>query len=334
MLVTNQKEIVKSAKICYESYPTVVNALKESGISYQNTKTDYANMDNKFSGSQMGIGWSSNLAQLAMTYYWTEKAKENPDEDLMKELYDNFTILAVLAQLVIDSCKRSYEIDGEDEIKRISQLPCMSLTKQIEDEEGKIKTIKCDFPEFMRYTREIPYTKDGKELPYETVSRNKKRLRSRINYDLQCPMNWLEEWLDKIQNISSANSVPTRSFFIKMSGYGDHKQMSKIRQLIEAYDSYIKQYAVSHSKDDDMFSTATDISNEILDRLSKIKIGNVVTINRLIETSLGLEVNNNRSLFYKDSQKYTRKMLNMLYKMDKNKFLNNFICTNCTKIAE
>lgn len=334
MLVTNQKEIVKSAKICYENYPTVVNALRESGISYNNTKSDYADMDNKFSGTQMGIGWSSNLAQLAMTYYWTELAKENPDENLLKELYDNFTILAVVAQLVIDSCKRTFEIDGEDEIKRISQLPCMSLTKQIEDENGKIKTIKCDFPEFMKYTREIPYTKDGKELPFETVSKNKKKLHNRINYDLQCPMNWLEEWLDKIQNISSINSLPTRNFFVKMSGYGDHKQMSKIRQLIEAYDGYVKQYAVSPNKDDDMFSTAVDISNEILDRLSKIKIGNVVTINRLIETSLGLEVNNNKSLFYKDSQKYTRKMLNMLYKMDKNKFLNNFICGNCTKIAE
>ena len=110
--------------------------------------------------------------------------------------------------------------------------------------------------------------------------------------------------------------------------------MSKIRQLIETYDSCVKQYAVSPGKDDDMFSSAIDISNEILDKLSKIKIGNAVTINRLIETSLGLEVNNNRSLFYKDGQKYTRKMLNMLYKMDKNKFLNNFICANCTNFAE
>lgn len=334
MLVTNQKEIVKASKICYENYPTVVNALKESGISYNNTKSDYANMDNKFSGTQMGIGWSSNLAQLAMTYYWTELAKESPDENLLKELYNNFTILAVVAQLVIDSCKRTFEIDGEEEIKRISQLPCMSLTKTIEDDNGKLKTIKCDFPEFMKYTREIPYTKDGKELPYETISRNKKKLFNRINPELQCPMNWLEEWLDKIQNISSINSLPTQNFFIKMSGYGDHKQMSKIRKLIEVYDSYVKQCAILHNKDDDMFSTTIDISNEILDRLSKMKIGNMVTINRLIETSLGLEVNNNRSLFYKDSQKYTRKMLNMLYKMDKNKFLNNFICENCTKFAE
>ena len=54
-------------------------------------------MDNKFSGTQMGIGWSSNLAQLAMTYYWTELAKESPNEFLLKEYYDNFVILSVLA---------------------------------------------------------------------------------------------------------------------------------------------------------------------------------------------------------------------------------------------
>jgi hypothetical protein len=333
-LVTNHPTIVRCAKRCYAEYPTIVNSLNESGVSYGNSKTDYSNMDNKFSGSQMGIGWSSNLAQLAMTYYWTELAEENPDETRLKELYDNFVILSVLAQVIIDGCKRVYEIDGEDEIKRISQLPCMSLTKQIEDENGKEKNVKCDFPEFMKYTKEIPYTKDGKELPFETVNKNKKKLRSRINYDLKCPMNWLEEWLDKIQNISSVNSLPTRNFFIKMSGYGDRRQMSKIRQLIEVYDGYVKQCVVSPNKDDDMFSSAVNISNEILEKLSKIKIGNVVTINRLIETSLGLEVNNNRSLFYKDSQKYTRKMLNMLYKMDKNKFLNNFICENCTKIAQ
>ena len=327
MLVTNQKEIVKSAKICYESYPTVVNALKESGISYQNTKTDYANMDNKFSGSQMGIGWSSNLAQLAMTYYWTEKAKENPDEDLMKELYDNFTILAVLAQLVIDSCKRSYEIDGEDEIKRISQLPCMSLTKQIEDESGKIKNIKCDFPEFMKYTREIPYTKDGKELPYETVSKNKKKLRNRINYDLQCPMNWLEEWLDKIQNISNTNAIPTRNFFIKMQGRPNDKQMSAIMSLVKEYDDCVKSSNVNLPKTDDEYVfTIIEKANAILEKLQAINVRNVLTINRLIEVALGLssEIGVSHRRKYNPA-KYTRKLLNLLYKTNKDRFLANFI---------
>ena len=96
-LVTNHPTIVKCAKKCYQDYPTIVNSLQESGMTYGNSKSDYSNMDNKFSGSQMGIGWSSNLAQLAMTYYWTELAKENSDESLLKEYYDNFVILSVLA---------------------------------------------------------------------------------------------------------------------------------------------------------------------------------------------------------------------------------------------
>ena len=325
MLVTNQKEIVNASKICYDNYPTVVNALKESGVSYQNTKTAYADMDNKFSGTQMGIGWSSNLAQLAMTYYWTELAKENPDEDLLKEYYDNFTILAVLAQLVIDSCKRSFEIDGEEEIKRISKLPCMSLTKTIEGDNGKIKTIKCDFPEFMRYTREIPHTKDGKELPLEVVSKNKSKLRRRINPDLQCPMNWLEEWLDKIQNISSTNTLPTKDFFIKMQGKANDRQMSKVQRLAEYWDGYIKNYAVSKN-DNNAFFCMVDVSREVVDEISKIKIGNIVTINRLIELALGLssEVGASHKRLY-DPSKYTRRVLNLLYKSNKDKFLANFI---------
>lgn len=325
MLVTNQKEIVKASRICYENYPTVVNALRESGVSYQNTKTAYANMDNKFSGTQMGIGWSSNLAQLAMTYYWTELAKESPDESLLKEYYDNFTILAVLAQLVIDSCKRSFEIDGEEEIKRISKLPCMSLTKTIEVDDGKFKTIKCDFPEFMRYTREIPHTKDGKELPSEVVSKNKSKLRRRINPDLQCPMNWLEEWLDKIQNISSTNTIPTKEFFVKMHGKANGRQMSKVQRLAEYWDGYIKNYAMAKN-DNNAFFCMVDVSREVVDEISKIKIGNIVTINRLIELALGLsnEVGASHKRLY-DPSKYTRKVLNLLYKSNKEKFLTNFI---------
>ena len=117
-------------------------------------------------------------------------------------------------------------------------------------------------------------------------------------------------------------------FFIKMDGYGNNRQMSKIRELVEIYDGYTKKFAICNSNDDDSVYKIIDISNEILDKLSKIKIGNIVTINRLIETAFGIETNNNKSLYYKESQKYTRKMLNLLYKMDKNKFLNNFICAN------
>ena len=82
--MSNHPTLVKAAKICYDEYPTIVNALAESGLTYDNEPSEYAKMDNQLAKSQLGIGWSSNLAQLAMSYYWSEKAKENPDPDLLK----------------------------------------------------------------------------------------------------------------------------------------------------------------------------------------------------------------------------------------------------------
>lgn len=327
MLFTNHPTIVKCAKKCYAEYPTIVNALKESGVTYHNTKTDYAHMDNKFSGSKMGIGWSSNLAQLAMTYYWTEKSKENPDKEKLRELYDNFIILSVLAQIIIDGCKREYEIVGEDEIKRISKLPCMTLVKESGEftKNGKSKLIKCDFPEFMKYTKEIKHTKNGKELPFDQVTEKKTKLRSRINYELQCPMNWLEGWLNKIQGISTSNTTPTSDFFVKMEGKPNNRQMSKIRSLVEKYDLFVKSIYVTESEEDTIADKIVAESDSLLEELKKIKIGNLVTINRLIETSLGLEtgVGASKKLLGINTR-YTRKMLNCLYRMDKDKFLNNF----------
>lgn len=320
MLVTNHPTIVECAKKCYAQYPTIVNALKESGITYTNSKKSYADMDNRFSNTRMGIGWSSNLAQLAMTYYWTELAKDNPDKVLLKKYYDIFVILSVVAQVQIDSSKREYEISGDEEIKRISKLPCMTLTQESDDG----KTMRCDFPMFMKYTREIKLTKNGKDLSFEEINKSKNKLNRRINYDLECPMNWLQDWLNKIQNASCTDTVPTKDFFVKMSGKANDRQMSKIRRLVEVYDECIKYYAVSCDNSDAYFKMAK-IANEVLECISKIKIGNIVTINRLIEVALGVESANNRAPHYKAMRKRTRATLNFLYKMDKDKFLLNFI---------
>lgn len=331
MLVTNHPTITHYAKKCYQDFPTIVNDLKESGIVYQNTKRDYAFMDNKFSKSRMGIGYSSNLAQLAMTYYWTELQKEVPNEQRLKELYDNFIILSVLAQIIIDGCKREFEIDGNKEIDRISKMNCMSIkVPSGRTKNGIIKYRKCDFPEFMKYTKEIKYTKDGKELPQDKVDESKNKLKNRINHDLTCPMNWLEDYLSQIQHNTTSDTIPTSDFFIKMKGKGNDRQMAKIISVIENYDKYVKQLKI-HSLDDDEYGLKIcSKSQEVLEELSKIKIGNIITINRLIEIALGLDAKEGASRRRKyRPEKYTRKILNLLYRMDKDKFLRNFRTELC-----
>lgn len=305
--VSNQPTLVKCAKSAYEQYPTIVNRLKESGIAYKNTPNEYAHMDNKFSLSKRGIGEASNLAQMALTYYWTEQNKE---------LYDNFIILAVLAQVVIDGCKREYEVDALAEIERIKNMDCM-----------KLLTDNGDLPLFMKYTKEIPTTKNGKELPYDEIESKRDKVKLRINSDLVCPMNWLQECLDKIQGSSRDNAIPTLDFFIKMNGKANDRQITKIQKLVNSYNSFIM---ANHNRLDEMsfwieFDEKTDIFTK---EIKKIKIGNEITINRLIEIALSVEKENCNAKCqkkYSDASKYSRRMLNTLYQQNPNKFLSNFI---------
>lgn len=318
--------MVKCAAYCYENYPTIVNDLKESGVVYKSNKSEYARMDNTFSKSRIGIGYSSNLAQLAMTYYWSELQSANPDPKRLDELSDNFVILSVLAQVIIDSCKRLYEIDGVKEIDRISKLPCMLMKKEVIDKNGNKRMKKCDFPEFMKYTREIAVTKDGKELPQEDIEESKNKLKGRINKDLVCPMNWLQEWLDKIQGASTKVTTPTENFFIKMKGKPNNYQISNIMTLIADYDSYIKNLQLSCSDTEIYYDLIANKFHELLNEISKMRIRNVITINRLIEISIGISSNKGLTEQRKNNpSKYVKKTLNILYKYDKNKFLNNFI---------
>ena len=73
---------------------------------------DFAKLDNRLAASQLSIGESSNLAQLAQTYDCTfgdQKYK------------DYVCILSVLAQIAIDSAKRLFDVDVSDEIRRIKK---------------------------------------------------------------------------------------------------------------------------------------------------------------------------------------------------------------------
>lgn len=310
-LVTNNSTFVKYAKICYEEYPTIVNKLEESGLTYKNTPLEYSRMDNKFSLSKRGIGESSNLAQLALTYYWT---KSN------KELYENFIILSVLAQVVIDGCKREYEVDALSEIERIKNMSCMQRYEYVKGEK-----IKKDLPVFMKYTKDIPTMKNGNSLPYDEIKSTKAKIEKRIDHSLKCPMNYLQECLNNIQGASRKSSVDTSEFFIKHKGHASIRQMTKIRSLVENYDNFVKVNNYKFSDDDfvDKFKEKTDV---FMSEINKIKIGNIVTINRLIETALSLDLDNNNPRHIRSlGNKYSRRMLNTLYKTNKDKFLINFV---------
>ncbi len=188
---TNQPEIVQHAKMCYSEYPTIVNSIPKEKPTYGNTMETYALIDNSLAKSQSDIGISSNLAQVAQTYAYNFSDKK---------FSDYVCILSVLAQCAIDNCKRRFDVDVTNEIKRIK-------------EDMDIKTHK--YPKFWQFI------KKGVSL------RN-------INNDLQCPMNYLCD-IDIHKKRSSRKSLPMDHFFIKYPLDISRKTSKKVENLIQTY---------------------------------------------------------------------------------------------------
>ena len=309
--VTNQPQMVEAARIAYRDYPTVVNEIPESSITYDNTMAEYARMDTKMQNAQKAIGGSSDSAQLSQTYYWTKIARGEIDDEC-RQLYENTIILAVLAQVAIDGTKRVFAVDANDDIKRIRRQPCMNRDK--------------DFPKFMKWTRDVKVTKNGKERPSSEIKKEKTRIRRRIDEDLICPMNWLNEALDKVQGMPKSQAVETSEFLAeKPEGKPYAGQMSRIRKIVEEYDAYCKYFSPIVSEDDESgLSPLLEKTEEVINNVAGMRIGRA-TLYRLVETTLGLEGRTRKDNVYRNAKKHVRKMLNILYRTNKDNLLNCFI---------
>lgn len=325
--VTNNPTIVKCAEKA-QQYLTSVNLIEESGLTYNNTMADYALMDNRLSSSRLGIGWSSNLAQLATTYWSTEcsKSDDERDEKRIRELYEIVVTMAWLAQICIDNSKRVYAVSSDLEINRIQNVPCMQYVRYEIDANGKKKKYKYDFPKFMKYVREPPCTKNGRYIPSDEVTKAKKKLDSRINPEFVCPMNWLVECLSEVsvKHIKETKTKPMINFFIKYPEKANHKQMSKVRNIINEYNLFMRDITAL-DYDEDLKKIATIKTEEVINKVGSLKMG-MATVNRLVETALGIE--NGKVSFNKQlrgvNKKYCRRLLNCIYRTNKEYFMNCF----------
>lgn len=302
VFTTNDPVMVEAGRRAYTYYPTIVNALKESSVTYGNTMEDYALMDNRFARSQLAIGESSNLAQLAMSYYWGEREKD---------LYDIFVILSVVAQIAIDSIKRLYEVDCLDEIKRIKNMPIMKREK--------------DFPEFMKYTRKIEFQKNGKYRPAEDVQFDRDKINRRINYTINCPMNHLLHILNGVKTGTKRRSYPMSDFFIRSEGVKNKKRLSKMRKLAEDCKNYVKNIQCSDMDGLAQYAMISEKYEEVIRRMRISCSKDTTTMNRLIEIALDLDTGDGVTLEQRKKYAlYSKTILRLLFKVDCKKFLKSF----------
>ena len=229
IFATNQKDIVLLAEIAYRDYPTIINGIKPEGASdYTKSMESYAKMDNDISAAQYAIGYSSNIAQLALSYYYDSGCKS-------QELEDVFIICSVLAQVSIDSAKRNFEIKVSPELRRVRELECMLRE-----------------PKYPRFYADVQELKNRKK------SRGKRMdIKMEDVGDFNCPMDILYRIIDegvidmrkhKEFNTKTVNMNKVFDYDASKIKGRDRKQHLDVISIVEECDNMIQ--TLDKEKDD------------------------------------------------------------------------------------
>jgi len=287
--VTNQDDIVLHAKYCYDNYPTIVNNIPKEKNEYKNTVKTFARIDNNLAAYQKIIGESSNLAQICLTYtYNFNDAK-----------YIDYTcILAVLAQVAIDSTKRKFDIDLQEELRRI----------KIDMETGKN-----GYPEFWALIRR---------------GFNRKR----INEDLICPMNSLCS-IKRNHYPRKEKTIPVSEFFVKyeFNNVGaEHRRAKKAESMIEKYSIMLGNQRNNNPDDSDDFILLNVLFDELVEDLRSITFTSGMIgfmswlINRAFIMGSGAKANNKSGKTMSTMLKNKSLLLKILYDVNPQMLLKCF----------
>lgn len=302
---TNQESIVNHAKYCYENYPTIVNNIPKDSNVYNYDMKDFARVDNNLAASQLAIGESSNLAQIALTYTYNFKDKK---------YYDYVCILSVLAQVAVDSSKRAYDIDITEEIKRIK--------KDMDVQENGL-------PDFWLITKRDKRKVRNDEQRRERDRKNKETIRKKLNSNLVCPMNYVFDL--KFERIKyDTEAIPMDKFWIKHENLDINRRKSKeVEKLIEKYSFTLFGYNSSSTPETSEYLLLTDDFDEMIADIRKLYIsGNYLgmmswLINRAF--GIGAGVKRNKDTMKSSLSKNRALLLKTLYVVSPEVFLQCFV---------
>ena len=299
VFVTNQKDIIDLARKSYSEYATIINEIPLLGASkYGKDMKSYYDMDYKIALSQNDVGYASNLAQLALSYYYDDGFKDNIKDN---RLLNIFVICSVLAQVAIDSAKRIFDVEVTSELRRLSII-CKEIieSKWTDDNKGVY---------YPRFYAEIMEMKDSKKnIPDKQIG------------EFICPMDIIYKLIDEkvidtrkqkqYQTVTDGISYVFRYDKNEFAGFKrDSKQYYKITSIVEEYYRRVKRISTNEK----------DYSEQVLfefegcmAKLKKLKI-NKATMGSLIQYAFSQHCN------------IRTKLLVSLYEYNKNIFLKCFI---------
>ena len=313
---TNQQDIVNHAKECYKKYPTIVNNIPMEKNIYDYNMADFAKVDNTLAASQLAIGESSNLAQIALTYTYNF-------ED--RKFLDYACILSVLAQIAVDSSKRKFDISLPEEIRRIKQG--MNI-----EENG--------LPYFWTITKRDKRKARTDEQRRERDKNNRIKIQKKVEPSLDCPMNYLYRLkFDRQKN--DAKSISMDQFWVKHDIENGRRKSKAVEAIIEKYSLELHNYNISDDKNSADYFLLMDDFDRMISDIQKIYISKnyLGMMSWLINRAFGIGAGVRRNKETMDSKLFKNRalLLKVLYVVSPEIFLQCFVekrTVNSTDLIE
>ncbi|MCI3922504.1 hypothetical protein MO973_19925 [Paenibacillus sp. TRM 82003] len=286
MLVSNDKHLLEISSKIYGKFNVCLNDMKPDPRRYELTYANMAAIDNELANSQRNIGETVNLAQWCMSAYWDMMNSKDSNQKVMDELLEKIDILTVLSGIAIDTAKKAYDVNIQEELKQIRKTVGLTM---LDDNNKRVMKPKPLFFEFVSESENLVTTK------------------------YNCPMDYLYEYVSSI-SIEKANYKKTKPMMEivkkKDSQKANRRQMDKIRELVSDEARKIGR-AWKEMDEEEIGMMLNEISTDCESYLKKMKITDD-TVYDLIKKAngswKGLGVH----------------LLNSLYKVKKNMFLESF----------
>lgn len=276
----------------------------------------------------------------------TEELELTPEEesivDLLRMLNDSLDkVLSNAIQKLLE-LNKTQEIQMRSEVVELESgetylLQLAFLPGETDPEKGCWIPVGADLisekPKKKRSYRPLPKFWQYIKKNQDTATRQ--RIKERIDYSLQCPMNFLEDVLDEWEKPHKRKRVvgePTEKFLVDVKGgRADSHQTQKIRAYAERIDKAIKKYHIEKLKQNDKDDNSAYIFlceelEEATEELKKsIRKMNQKTMSQMIRLAMGCDKSVGITADVRGTySKYGNKILKILYDYDRDLFLSCF----------
>lgn len=316
-----KSKILQSILKPEENYLVPVNNIpldtESDEMVYHLTIEDMCRLDSKAAKSKTQIGSIVNTSQLAMSLYYDEKSKENPNQAIIEDLLEKISITSVLSGLSIDSVKRKYKVDPSKEINKIKKQ--IELKKKMVEVEIKVnETVEVveeevvTKPNFWKYVHNEKFTKNNEEFVLYREHH-------------ECPMDFL---FDVMSNLPPAKPTikPKKLKDMLVAGNhrdGNRKHIKLLEQLSNESQSAISSANMSIGDEDELNTEVDNIVENYNERFSKLKINDKTVYAVLVKIHNETE-GTKEAKSEKESNSSWLRLMNHLYNAHTELFLNSF----------